>query len=248
MWGNDRVRAALLSSFPEALVDDLLSTFNSAVEKHNAGDFDTCLVKAGLFSEHVIRALILESTSSLPDEIKNFSQAVQTLSKAVNLPESARILIPRILASSAYDMRSKRGAVHVKGVNPRKRDATQALGSMAWTLAELLSLYGDLEGYELDSTISTVMRRTMPHVEHVGGQFVVTAEMPAHLETLLIIDSHPEGVSRRSIGKLVKRSPSSVTHALTKLSKERMAHQNSNGLWFITGKGESVLQAIAQRN
>ena len=242
MVSLQRVHHALSIKFPDYLLDALLSTFTTSVAKLNAGDFSTCLVQAGLFSEHALRALIFDATGSLPSEIKNVSDAVQTLKKAGGSSESVSILIPSILASTAYNLRSKRGAVHVKGVNPEKRDAVLAVTALSWTLAEFLSVYGNIIGNEMDGIIASLMRRKVPLVEQIAGDLVVTATLPAYAEALLIIDGHPQGVSRRELGKLVKRSPSSITHALTKLEAERLAHQSA-GLWFITGKGEEALQA-----
>lgn len=239
----DRVHAALTRMLPEALVQDILGSFVSSVAKFNAADHDGCLVKAGLFCEHVMRALLFDATGSVPSEIKNFGDSMKLLAKAEQLSESLRSLVPKILAASVYDLRSKRGAVHVKGVNPQKRDAALATLSMSWALAELISAYGDMNSRELDGVISTLMRRKLPLVELVGGQAIVTDALPAYLETLAIIDGHPEGISRRDVGKLVKCSSSAVTHALTKITSERLAHVVA-GSWHITGKGEQILDNL----
>jgi hypothetical protein len=201
------------------------------------------LNNAGLFSEHVLCALVFDATGSVPKEIKNFSEAVKLVEKSSINSEALRLLIPRILGSSVYDLRSKRGAVHVKGVDPQKRDAVLAVTASSWALAELLAEYGNVVGSQLDTVIASLMRRKLPLIEHINGDAVVTADVPTHLEALLIIDGHPKGVSRRELGKLVKRSPSSVTHALTKLGDERLAHQSS-GLWFITGRGEESIAKL----
>ena len=239
-----RIPDALAHKFPIPLVDELLAAYSKAVQKYQAGDYQNCLISSGFFCEHALRALIYDMSGSVPNEIKNFKEAATQLSKTANMPEACRLLIPSILHASAYEMRSKRGAVHVKGVDPQKRDAAQAISAMSWSLAELLAQYGNIAGYELDSIIDSILRRPTPFVEHVGGERVVTQPMQAHAETLLIIDSHPEGVSRRQLGKLVKRSPSSITHALTKLEAERLAHKNATGLWFITGSGEQFLDKV----
>lgn len=236
------IASALSSELPPALVDDLLGTCAAAGTKYNSGDYEGCLNKAGLFSEHALRALLYKATGTAPAEIERFGDALKTLAKAEALDESASILMPRILAATAYDLRSKRGAAHVKGVNPQKRDAALAITSMSWVLAEMLALFGDIAGHKLDGVISTLMRRKTPLVEHVGGQPIVTAKLPAHVETLLIIEGHRDGIDRRALGKLVKASPSSISHALAKISKERLAHC-VEGLWFITGTGEESLNA-----
>jgi hypothetical protein len=233
------IKSALAGNLPPELVSDLLDTFLAAGIKFNAGDFEGVLNKAGLFSEHALRALLFHVAGSLPAEIERFGDAVKSLAKFEG-DEAISILMPRILAATAYDLRSKRGAAHVKGVNPKKRDAALAVTSMSWVLAEMLSIFGTISGNQLDSIIASLMRRKTPLLEHVGGQPVVTAKLPAHVETLLIIDGHPEGINRRDIGRLVKASPSSVTHALTKIGKERLAHC-VDGLWFITGRGEEAL-------
>ena len=245
MHNLETIRTALSTKLPAALVNNILKTFSDCVAKLNTGDYQACLNNAGLFSEHVLRALIFDAPGSVPKEIKNFSDAVKLLDKSSISSEALRVLVPRILASSAYDLRSKRGAVHVKGVDPQKRDAVLALTSSSWALAELLAEYGNIVGVQLDTVIASLMRRKLPLIEHINGEPVVTADVPTHLEALLIIDGHPEGVSRRELGKLVKRSPSSVTHALTKLATERWANE-SDGRGCITGTGEDALAKVIQ--
>lgn len=230
----------LSTKFPSSLVSDLVSTFVSAVTKLNAGDYDGSLIKAGLFSEHALRALIFHVSGTLPDEIARFGDEVKNLSKAAVADDSIKTLIPKILAATAFDLRSKRGAVHVKGVNPQKRDAILSVTSISWVLAEMLSVFGTLTGNTLDSIISSLMRRKTPLIEHVGGQPMVTTKLPAYVESLLIIDGHPDGIDRRDLGKLVKASPSSVTHALTKIGTERLANC-VGGRWFIAPRGEDLI-------
>lgn len=236
----DRIRIALSTRLPKELADEIVDAFLQCVGKFNAADFKGCLNEAGIFAEHVLRALTFDITGNAPGEIKRISDTIQTLSKSSNVSESVSVLIPRILSAVAYDLRSKRGAVHVKGVNPQKRDAVLAITSLSWTLAEMLAIYGNISGNELDTIISSLMRRKSPLVEHVGGQPIVTTKLPAYIETLLIIDGHPGGVDRREIGRLVKASSSSITHALTKIKKDRLANC-VDGLWFITGTGEESL-------
>jgi hypothetical protein len=243
MHNLEAIRTALSTKLPTALVNSILSTFADTVTKLNSGDYDNCLVKAGLFSEHILRALVFDATGSVPKEIKNIAEATKLIEKSGIASEALRVLIPRILGSSAYDLRSKRGAVHVKGVDPQRRDAVLAVTASSWTLAELLTEYGNISGTQLDTVISSLMRRKLPLVETINGEAVVTADLPTHLEALVIIDGRPDGISRRELGRLVKRSPSSVTHALTKLDDERLAHQSS-ALWFITGKGEEAIARL----
>ena len=243
MHNLDAIRSALSTKLPLSLVNSLLSTFSHAVTKLNSGDYDSCLIKSGLFSEHVLRALIFDATGSVPNEIKNLNEAIKLVEKSSISSEALRVLVPRIIGSSAYDLRSKRGAVHVKGVDPQRRDAVLAITASSWALAEILAEYGNIAGSQLDAVIASLMRRKLPLVEHINGEALVTVDLPTHLEALLLIDGHHEGISRRELGKLVKRSPSSVTHALTKLDKERLAHQSS-GLWFITGAGEETVAKL----
>lgn len=169
MYALSVTENALRATFPSSLTEEVVGHFREAIRKLNSGDYKSSLHEAGFFAEHTMRALQLVATGSLPLEIKNFNQAVLSLSKVDAMAESASWLIPRILHSSVYDMRSKRGAAHVKGVNPQKRNALLAVGAMAWTLAELLSSYGDLEGLELDSVVAALLRRPSPIVEHLGG-------------------------------------------------------------------------------
>ncbi|WP_147373727.1 HEPN domain-containing protein [Hephaestia caeni] len=231
---------ALAAGMPENLARDLEGTYSSAVQNLHAADYSSCLVTSGLFAEHAMRALLLRVTGSLPKEIKNFGQAVEQVKKSGDQSETVTKLVPSILAALIYDVRSKRGAVHVKEVSPRKRDAFLVVNSSSWVMAELLDLFSDLPANKLDDIINSLVRAKKPIVEVIDGIQVVTENLPAYIETLYIIDGNPGGINRRDLGRLVKRTPSSITHALKKLDDERYIHKNGE-LWHITGKGEGFL-------
>ena len=50
-------------------------------------------------------------------------------------------MVPRIALAMIYDIRSKRGAVHVKEIDPRHIDVDLAVKAASWIMAELVRVY-----------------------------------------------------------------------------------------------------------
>jgi hypothetical protein len=89
-----------------AVVAQLVETYERVISKFRAGDLDGCLVTAGKFVEHTLRAIEFIRTGAAPREIKSPSETIKQIEKDRNLSEPVRILIPRIAYSMIYEVRS----------------------------------------------------------------------------------------------------------------------------------------------
>jgi hypothetical protein len=210
--------------------------------KFRRGDLDGCLGEAGKFVEHTLRAVEHIRTGTAPAEIKSAQQTVKEIEKDASLPEALRILMPRIAHAMIYDIRSKRGGMHVKEIDPRHIDAALAAHAASWVLAEFLRLYHDDDEQAIARTMHDLMARHVPFIEQFGDENAVTRAVPCNIEILLLLaKGGAQGVDRAALGRASKFSSSSVTQALKRMGRLRHVHRTRDGYFHITAPGEQEL-------
>src|SRR5580704_17855739 len=106
---RDDVERNLASKIDPRVVADILSAYEGLIQKHRALDAEAALTRAGKFVEHVFRALEFIRTGTAPAEIKSPAATAKLLEADTKLPESIRMLLPRIALAIIYDVTSKRG-------------------------------------------------------------------------------------------------------------------------------------------
>lgn len=234
----------LSSRIEASVVNDLLGSFEGMVQKQKASDFDSALARAGKFVEHVFRTLEFIRTGSAPSEIKSPAKSAQLIEADTTQPDSVRLLIPRIALAMVYDIRSKRGAVHVKGIDPKAIDVDLAVKAASWILAEFIRLYHVDDEAAVKREMAALCRANFPYVESIEGETFVTLSVPPQIEMLLLLAmKNPEGVTRRDLGKMSKHKPPRVTEALNTLEDFIFIHKTLEKMYFITGPGESHLSS-----
>jgi hypothetical protein len=235
-----QIIANLSAVFPPGVVEELFESYEASVRKFNARDYEASLNKAGKFVEHAFRCLEYVRTGTAPKEIKSPFQTLKDLQSAKDLNESVSRLIPGVLYSMVYEVRSKKGAAHVKGIDPSQMDASLAITAASWVVGELLRLYHTSDDQAVRMYLSSLMRAKVPFIETIAGEIVITKQVPATLEVALLLSSEPGvGMSRTALGKAAGCSPPSVTRALGKLTDQKWVHQAANGNYFLTARGES---------
>lgn len=239
---REQVITNLSVALPRDLADELFSSYEGMIRKFHAADYESCLNRAGKFVEQALRCLESIRTGAAPKEIKSISNTINNLKTAANLNESVSTLIPRIVSAMIYDVRSKKGAVHVKGIDPSSLDATLAISAASWVISELLRLYHTANDNAVQMYVSSLMRAKVPYIETISNEVIVTRKVPATVEVALLLSTQSgDGVTRSELGKRAQCSPASVTKSLTKLKSERLAHQTAGGSYFLTGAGEAFL-------
>ena len=239
---RETIAKNLSTAIDAAVVSSLLTSYGALIAEYRKGDLDACLINAGKFVEHTLRAIEHIRTGVAPAEIKNPASVVQHIEKDRNLPESLRLLVPRVAYAMVYEIRSKRGAVHVKEIDPRQIDAALCVQAVSWILAELLRLYHTDDERAIAEAMASLTRAQIPMIEVFGQEVVVTNKVSCLVEMLLLIArSAPDGIDRRALGVSSKFSPPAVTRALQRLEEERLVHQAKDGRFHITGPGEQLL-------
>ncbi|HTO11476.1 MAG TPA: hypothetical protein VMQ51_07880 [Candidatus Binatia bacterium] len=228
---------------------DLVDSYEALVGAFQRGDLDDCLRVSGLFVEHALRAVEFIRTGAAPSEIKSVSATVKAIEGDATINESLRFLVPHVAQMAVYELRSKRGAVHVKGVDPRHIDATLAVHAGAWVLAEFLRLYHSSDEQAVAGAMAALMRGHVPFVETIAGERVVTRKVTCDVELLLLLaGAVDEGLDRTTLGRASKHASPRVTEALQRLSRDHYVHEARDGKYHITGPGEQHLaeQVAAQ--
>ncbi|MEQ9692304.1 MAG: hypothetical protein RLO48_21530 [Bauldia litoralis] len=232
----------LASKIAPLVVADILNAYEGLIQKHRALDAEASLTRAGKFVEHVFRGLEYIRTGTAPAEIKSPAATSKLLESDTSLPESIRMLIPRIALAMIYDVRSKRGAVHVKEIDPREIDVDLAAKAASWIIAELIRLYHVDDERDVRLEMTALTRATFPLLENIDGEDFVARNVPPRVEIqLLLARKGGEGATRTQLGKMAKCDAPRVTEAVQRLAKERLIHKTEKGIYYLTGSGEADL-------
>lgn len=236
------VLASLQRGFDPIVAQDLIASYGKLIGEFHKGDAEAALNAAGKFVEHVLRAVEHVRTGIAPEEIKSVSATVKTIEADSKLPESLRLLVPRIASAMLFDVRSKRGAAHVKEISPRLIDASLAAQAASWILAEFVRLYHVADETAVAGAMAKLVQGNAPLVEEFEDEFVVTTPLHPQTEVLLLLSaSEPNGLDRRGLGLRVKHSAVAVTRAVQRLEVQRYIHRTKSGAYRITGPGEEAL-------
>lgn len=239
---REELERNLASKIEAGVVADILDTYEGLIQKHRAADAEAALTRAGKFVEHIFRALEFIRTGTTPAEIKSPAKTAQLLEGDTSLPESIRMLIPRIALAMIYDVRSKRGAVHVKEIDPRGIDVDLAAKAASWIIAELIRLFHVDDENAVRQEMIALTRATYPLLESIGGEDFVSRKVPPRIEIqLLLAHRGQEGATRTQIGKMAKCGAPRVTEAIQALDKDRYIHLSQNKHYYLTGSGEADL-------
>lgn len=240
----------LAKTIPTELVTDLTSSYERILIEYRKGCWEETLWKAGKFTENVFRILIFLINGDIEKEAPIFREVKEKLEKTPSkqLPESIRILIPRIATSLIYDPRSKRAAVHVKEINPDYLDANLVTSACGWILAEFVRLYHTSDPRKISEIINELVQRKVPFIEIHEGKTYVTKPIDCQSEILLLLLNSPNGINRREIGSTLGTyySQGRITQSLQELEKERHILK-TNEKYVISGPGEERITTILNK-
>jgi hypothetical protein len=159
------------------------------------------------------------------------------------------MLIPRIALAMVYDVRSKRGAVHVKEIDPRGIDVDLAAKAASWIIAELIRLYHVDDENLVQLEMAALTRATFPLLESIDGEDFVSKRVPPRVEIQLLLGRKGgEGATRAQLGKMAKCAAPRVTEAIKGLLKDRLIHLTEKGVYYLTGSGEADLMRWLTEN
>jgi hypothetical protein len=236
------VLASLQRGLDPAVAQDMIDAYEKILGEFRKGDAEAALNAAGKFVEHVLRAIEYVRTGAAPPEVKSIAGTIKAIENDRTLPESLRVLVPRIASVTLFDLRSKRGAAHVKEISPRHIDASLAAQSASWIVAEFVRLYHVEDEVAVTRAMATLVQGNVPLIEKFEDEKVVTTPLHPETEVLLMVSaSEPEGIDRTGLGLCVKHGAVGITRAVKKLESLRHIHKAKSGAFHITGPGEAAL-------
>lgn len=240
----ETVKEEISKVIPLELAEDFLSSYEKVLVEYRKGKWEETLWKAGKFAENTFRILSFLLTGKIEREAPNFSEIKIKLEKTSSekLPESVRILIPRIASSLIYDPRSKRAAIHVKEVNPDYMDASLVISACSWIIAEFVRIYHTSDSRKIVEIINSLMQRKIPFIETHEGKTFVTKPIDCESEILLLLLNSPNGLNRKEIGSVLGRyyTQARITQSLQELGKKRYIIK-PNDKYIISGPGEEII-------
>jgi len=233
---------SLKAAIAPSVAEDLVRNYQKMITEYRKGDAEAALNACGKFVEHVLRAIEFVRTGTAPTEIKSVAATIKEIEKDDRLPESLRILMPRVASAMMFDVRSKRGAAHVKEIDPRDIDAALAAQAASWIMSEFIRLYHVVGEQEVAEAMASLTRGNVPLIERFGDEFVVTTPLPPEIEVLLhVFAAEPKGIDRKGLGSAIRRQAPTVTKAIRRLEAALYIHKLKSGLFRITGPGERLL-------
>lgn len=239
---RDAIIADLSTRVPAPLATELVEAYEQLIAKHRGADHEGALTKAGRFVEHGFRFIEHIRTGTTPAEIKHVATTMKLIEKDTSLPDSLRLLIPRVAHGMIYDLRSKRNAVHVNETDPTAIDVALTVAAAGWIVAELLRLYHKSDEKAVADAMLALTRGTIPMVESINGETFVGKTVPAKFEVLLLLaHAKPKGLNRTALGIAAKCSQPSVSTVLKALGSDRKIHFGGDQSYYITSTGEQVL-------
>ena len=161
---SNRVLQSLSSKICASIVDDLMVAHSQTVGSYRSGDLKGALADAGRFVEHTLRALEYLSSSIVVDSIKSVKQSVVHLEQQKALPDSLRLIVPRV-CYMIYSLRSKRNAVHVNEIDPSDIDVVLVVAATNWVLSELVRNFHDSDEGQVKACMLELSKPTIPFIE-----------------------------------------------------------------------------------
>jgi len=236
---EEQLKKDLGAAIHPDITDDLIHSYIDLVSRYRKHDLDGCLSASGKFVENTLRAIEFIRTKKMLPEIKKAAKTRTDIENDTSLPESLRILVPRVAMAMVYDVRSKTGAVHVKEIDPRPIDASLAVHAASWVLAEFVRLFHSSNESVVQATMDRLMRTYTPFIEAFGDEEVVTHDVSCELELLLLLaNAAPAGLTRTEIGRASQFDSSMVSRKLKALASARYVYKARDDRHHITGPGE----------
>jgi hypothetical protein len=244
------IREELSNKIPAELIDSVLISYERVLTEFRKGRWEETLWSAGKFAENTFRILVFLSEGKVERECPNFAEVRAVLEKSPSekLPESVRLLIPRVASSFVYDLRSKRAVVHVKEIEPYYMDANLVLYACSWILAEFVRLYHTSDTQKVMEILNELIQRKVPFIEMHEGKTFVTKPIDCQSEILLLLLNSPKGANRKEIGSVLGRNYTQgrITQSLQELEAARQILKPKEN-YIISGPGEERINKVLSK-
>lgn len=244
---RDAVRAGLVATFDEKLVDELLEAYEEAKRNFYLGGHRLSEVEGGRFCEAAFRMLqqaAFTKWDKLGKQIDT-QKLIQRLESAAGPDDSIKLHIPRSLRV-IYDIRNKRDAAHLAdGIDPNVQDSTLVVSIMDWVLAEFVRLAHNVEPTQAQRMVEDLVTRAVPAIEDFDGFLKV---LKRDLGTrdfclLLLYQCGREGATFDQISAWVlPKMRANLRRTLDQLANDRAFVHRAGTVYKITGAGRREVE------
>jgi hypothetical protein len=176
----------------------LTKRYEELKRAYSNGQYDACGLRAGRFSEVMVRVLQNELTGSytpLGQQLRPIDQETSALERTPKSagPDSLRIIMPRSL-SFLYTLRNKRGIGHEGGdVDANEIDAATCVRTADWCLSELVRVVHEVSLEEAQALLDAIAEREVPHVWSIAGvKRVLDPSLTTREQVLILLYADPE--------------------------------------------------------
>jgi hypothetical protein len=243
------IKKILADKIPQVLVDDILTSYEKILKEFVSLNYEGTLKEGGIFVEHIRRVLVYLKEHKIENEAPwHFENYMKDLRNDNNLPESLRILIPR-MTLPVYDLRSKRrDVVHVKENIAGYMDAYFCVTACSWIIAELVREFYK-EGLQGEQKIIKIIRNLMsekvPLVEFHNGKIFVNVDVGCPDEILVILYYSSNGLEKSEILNCLKdlREANTINVALWRLVNDRYIIK-SDKRYYISSRGKQRVREL----
>lgn len=236
-----------LAGIPTQFRSKLITAYRDLKSSYVEGNHDACGLRAGRFSEVLLRFLqhhLTKIFTPFGQKIENFKEECQKLERVPQTAglESLRLLIPRAL-NFLYSLRNKRGIGHVGGdVDANAIDAATCVRVADWCLAELMRIFHALSLEEAQELLDAISARQIPYVWTVmGRRRVLQRKLDYPSQTLLLLYSVVDNaVPTEDLFKWVEhpRLANFRAHVLSRLHNARLIeYDKENQMAILSPKG-----------
>lgn len=226
------------------LTEQLLSEYVSQEKRYILGDWEPATLDGGQFVEAASRLLYhqdsgkIERRKKVDDCLKYVEDPKGQYTHGFPERKSAKH-IARVLRT-IYKFRSDRGAIHIDpDYTANQLDSRLVIENSRWVLSELLRIFWSGNRQQVAKAIREILEYEVPAVGRFEDQLLVQRkDCTAEEETLLLLHvSGESGLSRKDLGRFVRKAPSKVTEAAQSLESNREIVELNNGNFRLTDLG-----------
>jgi hypothetical protein len=244
-----QIRAGLVASLDDRVVDELLDAHEEAKRNYYLGGLRLSAVEGGRFCEAAFR--LLEQIAALPrTALGTQLDAERVINRLASLPkgaapDSVRLHIPRALRL-VYDIRNNRDAAHLAdNIDPNLQDATLVVAVIDWVLAEFIRLHHNVTPNTAQELVEETVTRVAPVVQDFEGFLkVLNPKLKAGDHALVLL--YHRGTAGATISELATWVRPKMRKNLG-LTLNRLIHQRdlvhvAKGHYYITRLGQREVE------
>jgi hypothetical protein len=234
---------SLQASLPQDILTELFKEFKLIKQNFFLSRFQPAELNGGRFAECILRLLEFVDSgtyTAFGSQIKSSDSIVNRLQNNVDLPNTLRFHIPRLIRV-ILDLRNKRDVAHVGGeVSPNYSDSLFIVHSVDWILTEIVRHYHSCPIDEAADIVSAINEIQISIIDEIDGfmKMLDTSLKTSDMVLVFLYSKQPRKVLEQDLRKWseYKNSTHFREKILMKLHKDALIHF-SDGTCTLTRKG-----------